>query len=190
MLRTFPPFAKPPCRFRFHFLTKNIYSMKRLMIVLTTVLCSSFFTAGFAQAKEAPYKADYSSKFAMGNPAYADKIVQLWKDWDDNQLERHDYFSDTLTMWLPDGSVTHGKAANLEGAKKYRGSFVKAVSTLHAWVPLYSTDTKDNLVCVWGTEVDTFADGKVETKELHEVWWFNKDGKISAMRQWTSKFGK
>ena len=39
-------------------------------------------------------------------------------------------------------------------------------------------------------EVNTKADGKEETQDLHEVWWFNKDGKVSMMRQWTAKFGK
>jgi len=147
-----------------------------------------FFINSSAQKKAAPYKADYSSSFKMGNPAYADIVLDIWKDWDDNELKRHDYFADTVTMWMPDGSVTHGKANNLEMAMKYRGSMTSSKSNLHAWVPLYSTDTRDNFVCVWGSEEDTFADGRVEKRELNEVWWFNKDGKVSMMRQWNAKF--
>ena len=164
--------------------------MKRLIIAIVTLTFVCFFTNSFAQKKANPYKADYSSNFKMGNPAYADKVLDIWKDWDDNELKRHDYFADTVSMWMPDGSVTHGKANNLEMAMKYRGSMTSSKSTIHAWVPLYSIDTKDNFVCVWGSEVDTFADGKVEKKELHEVWWFNKDGKVSIMRQWNSKFAE
>ena len=37
---------------------------------------------------------------------------------------------DTLVMFLPDGSVTKGKAADMEGAKKYHGGMTSAVSTL------------------------------------------------------------
>ena len=163
--------------------------MKRLTIAFFALLVAGFFNESLAQTSTAPYKADYSSSFKMGNPAYANIVLNLWKDWDDNQFSRHDYFADTISMWMPDGSVTRGKAAVQEIAIKYRGAIATAKSTLHAWVPLYSTDTKDDFVCVWGTEVDTYADGKVETKELHEVWWFNKEGKVSMMRQWNSKFG-
>jgi len=163
--------------------------MKRLMIAVTAMLLTGFFNETVAQATPAPYVADYTSSFAMGNTAYATKVLELWKDWDDNQLNRHDYFADTIVAWLPDGSVTKGKAANMEGAMKFRGSMTKSKSTIHAWVPLYSTDTKDNIVCIWGSEEDTFADGKVDTRELHEVWWFNKDGKVTALRQWQAKFG-
>ena len=164
--------------------------MKRLTIAVTAMLFVCFLNECAAQAGKAPYVATYSSSFKMGNAEYANKVLELWKDWDDNQLNRHDYFADTITIWLPDGSVTRGKAANLEGATKYRGSMTSAKSTIHAWVPLHSTDTNHDIVCIWGTEEDTYSDGKVEKKELHEVWWFNKDGKASMMRQWNSKFGE
>ena len=162
--------------------------MKRLMIALTTMACCCFLNGIFAQGDATlPYKADYSASFKMGNPDYAKKVLEMWKDYDDNQFTRHDYFSDTVVVHLSDGSVTKGKAKNIEGVSKWRGAMASAKSTIHAWVPLYSEDTKDNLVCIWGTEVDTYADGKKETKGLHEVWWFNKDGKVTMIRQWETK---
>ena len=164
--------------------------MKHVTMASATLICVCFFINTYAQTKGTPYKADYSSDFKLGNPAYADVVLNIWKDWDDNELKRHDYFADTITIWMPDGSVTRGKANNLEMAMKYRSSMTSSKSTIHAWVPLYSIDKKDNFVCVWGSEEDTFADGKVEKKALHEVWWFNKDGKVTTMRQWNSKFGE
>ena len=149
------------------------------------MLCVCFSKQSAAQSA-APYVADFSSSFKIGDAKYSDIILNLWKDWDDNQLTRHDYFSDTVTMWMSDGSVTRGKAANLEAAKKFRGSFNKAKSTIHAWVPLYSTDVKLDMVGIWGVEEDTYPDGKVQSREIHEVWWFNKDGKIAGVRQWQS----
>jgi hypothetical protein len=163
--------------------------MKRLTMALTALVSVCFVNEIVAQSSAAPYVAGYTSSFNMGNAEYANKVLELWKDWDDNQLDRHDYFADTLVIWLPDGSVVKGKKANADGAKQYRASFAKVKSTVHAWVPLYSTDTKDNIVCIWGTEENTAADGKVSTRDLHEVWWFNKDGKVTVMRQWTSNFG-
>ncbi|MDB5221948.1 MAG: hypothetical protein JWN83_615, partial [Chitinophagaceae bacterium] len=108
-----------------------------------------------------------------------------WKDWDDNAFDRHDYMADTLVMYLPDGSVVKGKAANLEGAKKYRGGMTSAKSTIDAWIPLRSVDRKEDWVAIWGTETDTWPDGKVETRNIQEVWRINKDGKVDLMRQFT-----
>jgi len=152
------------------------------VVMIGFVICNDVT----AQSKKDLYKATYSSNFKIGNAAYASMVQDIWKDWDDNLLDRHDYFADTLTMYFADGNMMKGKAANLEAAKKYRGGMSKVTSTLHAWIPLYSNDKKEDAVCVWGEEENTLADGKVERKSIHEVWWFNKDGKISMMRQWTA----
>ncbi len=137
-----------------------------------------------------PYKATYSSSYAMGNPVYSQMILDIWKDWDDNMLDRHDYMADSLQMFFADGSSMKGKQANLEAGKKFRGSMKAVKSTIHAWVPLKSLDRNEDMVLIWGEEENTMADGKVEKRPVHEVWWFNKDGKLSAMRQWTASPGK
>ena len=131
-----------------------------------------------------------SEGFVIGKPAYNKMIIDLWKDWDDNTFDKHDYMADTLVMYMPDGMVVKGKSANLEGAKKYRGSMTSSKSTIFACVSLNNPTRKEEAVCIWGEEVATFPDGKVEKKGIHEVWWFNKAGKIVAMRQWTGKFGE
>ncbi len=169
--------------------------MKRFPIAFSFLVCCCIITNSYAQAKKtmpvkAPYKANYSSSYRMGNPAYSAIILNLWKDWDDNQLKRHDYFADTIKMWLPDSTVISGKANALEGASKFRSSMASASSVLHAWAPLHSIDKGDDMVCVWGSETDTYPDGRVDIRELHEVWWFNKAGKVSMMRQWVAKFGQ
>lgn len=162
--------------------------MKKFIPAIATLLLASVSHDAFAQAL--PYKAAYTSDFKIGNPAYSKMVLELWKDWDDNTFDKHDYFADTVVMYLPDSSVIKGKAESIDGAKKYRGSMASAKSVVHAWVPLYSNDKKENAICIWGTETDTWPDGKVTVRDVHEVWWFNKDGKISAMRQWTAKFAQ
>jgi hypothetical protein len=134
-----------------------------------------------------PYTANYSSNFKIGNPAQAKMILELWKDWDDNALDRHDYMADTLVMFFPDGSVIKGKDSCLAGAMRYRGSMSSATSTLDAWIPLKSVDRNENWVALWGSETDTWPDGKTETREVQEIWRFNKDGKIDFMKQFVSK---
>ncbi|HUH33740.1 MAG TPA: nuclear transport factor 2 family protein [Daejeonella sp.] len=135
-----------------------------------------------------PYKATYSSKFQIGDPKYAQIILKLWKDWDNNTLDQSAaMFADTVTMYYPDGTMLKGKEQNLAEAKKYRGQFTAVKSTIHAFVSLKSTDQNENWLAVWGTEEDTGQDGKITSTELHEVWRFNKDGRIDVMRQFQAK---
>ena len=163
--------------------------MKKLFIPVIALFLFAFSSNCFCQA-DLPYKATYSSNFKIGKPAYSKIILDLWKDWDDNNFERHDYMADSLVMLFPDGTVTKGKKENMEAAKKYRGSFASVKSIIHAWVPLTSTDRNEDVVCIWGQEEDTLPYGTGEKKFIHEVWWFNKDGKVTMLRQWASKFGK
>ena len=140
------------------------------------------------QAAKGTYTATYSSKFEIGNAALTQVIVNLWKDWDADTLDQSaGMFADTLTMYFPDGSMVKGKDQNLAEGKKYRGQFKAVKSTIHALVSLKSVDHNENWVAIWGTEEDTAQDGKITQVSLHEIWRFNKDGKIDVMRQFQAK---
>lgn len=135
-----------------------------------------------------PYTADYSSNFRIGNAAYSKMVLDLWKDWDENMLDRHtDWFADSLQFLSSSGEVVKGKTNALDYAKKMRGSFVNSKSTLDAWIPLKSIDQNEDWVALWGQETDTYADGHTEVTDLQEIWRINKDGKIDMIKQYTSK---
>ena len=159
--------------------------MKRLFAAVSALLCLSVFNATLGQET---FKVKTPLPFQIGNVDYAQKVLDLWKDWDDNQFDRHDYMHDTVVMIFADGTVTKGKKANLDAAKKFRSGFTTAKSMIHAVIPLRNTDMNEDAVCIWGHEDDTYADGKVVGRDLHEVWWFNKEGKVVMMRQWNASF--
>jgi hypothetical protein len=131
------------------------------------------------------YTAGYSSKFALADKSYSDKILSLWKDYETNMLDQHlDLFSDTVSMMLANGSVVKGKAENLKGVKEFRSSIKDYKVTVGAWLSVKSLDKGDNIVLVWGDESFTDKDGKKVQQRVHEVWVFNKAGKISFMMQY------
>lgn len=134
-----------------------------------------------------PYTAGYSSDFRIGDPKDAKMILDLWKDWDDNAFDRHDYFADTVVMFLPDGSVIRGKDSALAGAKRYRGSLTSSTSTLDAFIPLKSVDRNEDWVALWGSETDVMPDGHTEKRDIQEIWRINKDGKVDFMKQFEAK---
>jgi hypothetical protein len=136
------------------------------------------------------YTAGYSSSFTITDPSYSDKILMLWKDFENNTLDKHmDLFADTVNMMLANGAMIKGKAENLASVKAFRSSIKNYKVTIDAWVSLKSTDRHQNVVCVWGTEEYTDKDGKQVKSRAHEVWGFNKDGKIDLMLQYAGAGG-
>ena len=135
-----------------------------------------------------PYKANYSSHFVMSDPAHAKKVMELWKDYDGNMLDKHaDYFADSLVIELPDGSRFVGKEAAMKSIKEYRSGFNKVESTVDAWISTKSVDKNEEWVCIWGVETSTDAAGKETKTRLHEIWRLNKDGKVDYMAQFAAK---
>jgi hypothetical protein len=61
--------------------------------------------------------------------------------------------------------------------------FSAVSSRVDAVFPTKSTDKGENWVCVWGMETHTM-NGKTDSTNLHEVWRFNKDGKVDLMMQY------
>lgn len=178
--------------------------MKKLFPIL---LCTLIMSAGFlspAQAQQKPkakttaapsktdkmampYVAGYSSQFEMADPARARKVLELWKDYDDNAFDRHkSYFADTVSMYMADGMAIKGLDSLMTKMKSHRGSFAAVKSSVDVWMSLRSTDKNENWVAVWGSEEDTGKDGKKSVVQLHEVWRFNKDGKIDLMMQFAA----
>jgi hypothetical protein len=156
--------------------------MKKLMLAAFAAI----LFAGLCKAQEAkmPYKAGYSSNFKIADQSFTNKILTLWKDYEENALDRHvDWFADTVSMSWMNGQTVKGKAANLSGAKAFRGTQSNLKISLDASVSLKS-DRGDNVVCVWGTEEFTDQNGKHVVNHLQEVWGFNKDGKVDMMLQY------
>ena len=120
------------------FINLKLKNIKRLLV--TMCVLSMVFVAKESIAQDYPYKANYSSDFQIGNPANSKMILELWKDFDDNAFDRHDYFADTAVMFLPDGSMIRGKDSILAGAKRFRGAMSSSTSTLDAY-PCYCSLT-------------------------------------------------
>lgn len=153
---------------------------KFIMVTLVAFSC-----VGICRAQKAPlYKAAYSSNFTIADKAHANKILTLWKDFENNTLDKHiEWFADTVSMTLADGKTIKGKAENLKNVKEYRKGLSNYKVTVEAWVSLKSVDRDENVVCIWGNEEYTM-NGKKVKGSTHEVWGFNKDGKVSMMLQY------
>ncbi|MFB9844745.1 nuclear transport factor 2 family protein [Mucilaginibacter ginsenosidivorans] len=160
--------------------------MKKLILIALL----AFLGIEVSHAQTAPYKAAYSSNFKIADASYSNKVLTLWKDYENNTLDNHlEWFADTVSMTLADGRTVKGKAENLAGVKAFRGSLKDMKVTIDAFVSLKSVDHNENVVCVWGEEQYTDANGKAVKVSIQEVWGFNRDGKIAMMLQYAQGGG-
>ncbi len=157
--------------------------MRKLLITLTLLL--PLFA--MSQSSNLPYKATESSSFTMGDPKYSEKVLWLWKDFDDNTFEKHDFFSDTVVFILANGVVMKGKANASTGIKAYRTSLKKTSASVDAYTTLFDKSKGMNMVLIWGMDHDTDQNGKETVTQVHEVWAFNKDGKVAWMKQYAGQ---
>src|SRR6476469_6988346 len=135
-----------------------------------------------------PYTAGYSSKFAIGDAKNAQKILSLWKDWDNGDLSKgKDIFADTVSFYFWDGTSMHSsRDSATASAQKFRDTYASVSSRVDAFVPLKSTDKNEDWVAIWGMETHTDKKGKVDSISLHEVWRLNKDGKADLVYQFAA----
>ena len=133
-----------------------------------------------------PYNIAYSSDFSIGDSKHVQTVLTLWKDYDNNILEAHkDAFADSIQFTTADGNVMRGpRDSVIHALAAYRGSFANAIDSVDAVVSLQPKGKEESWVCIWGKEIDTHKDNKVDSVYLQEDWIFNKDSKIVRIKQY------
>ncbi len=131
------------------------------------------------------FTADYSASFVMDDATNTETVLALWEDWKKGDLSpSRSRFADSLSLFLADGTSMVGLTDTLlKNMQAYRSSFKGMVMTMDAIFAVKSTDKNEDWVTVWGTEVQTNMDGKVDSVSLQETWRFNNAGKVDLMFQ-------
>ena len=177
-------------------LSASLFALSMLAACNTATTTSSDIASDSTAATTSPdenvtyaYTPQYSGDFSIGDSKYAQTVLELWKDFDNNTFDNHkDAFADSIRMEFPDGSVMEGSRDSIIAATKaYRSGLKNVASTIDAVTTLKPKGKDETWVCVWGKEVDTHSNGKVDSVMLQENWMFNKDGKIAYMNQLSAK---
>ena len=121
-----------------------------------------------------------------GNGDYSKLILNAWKLYDDNRLDEIAIIiADTVKAFLPDGTQVKGKNNFLSAMKEYRSGFSSVVSKVYSVTTLKAGNfPNQETTAIWGTETDIKKDGTVQKMNLHELWFFNKDGMVSHFYQY------
>lgn len=167
--------------------------------LLLAMGCSQPETKESPAAAEAPaaagtpsatyaYAPRYSNDFSFDESGNADIVMKLWKQFEENKLEEGlGYFADSVMMLFPDGNSVHAtKDSVMAMTKAYRNSYSSLHNEVDAVIPLKENKNGERWVLVWGEEYHE-KNGKKDSVLLHELWRFNKDGKINMMQQFAGK---
>ncbi|HVT87058.1 MAG TPA: hypothetical protein VHD35_17795 [Chitinophagaceae bacterium] len=175
--------------------------MKKILVIASVALftaCTSKNSGGnesstsgtgtSTQMKDitSPYPINYSSKFAIDDPKYAEALLNLWKEWDNGDLSKSkDKFADTIEMHFSDGTTMKASRDSVIAmGQKMRTSLGTVVSSVDAIMALKSTDRNEHWAAIWGMEKDTDAKGKSDSSYMQEIWRFDSTGKANLMYQY------
>jgi hypothetical protein len=134
-----------------------------------------------------PYPITYSSDFKIDTTKHAEILLELWKDFDDNTLDQGAHvFADEVRMDCADGTNVAGTRDEFMNAMKaQRATFSSFVSTINAIVSLKPKNQPGSWACVWG-EQTSVSNGQTTTVLINENWFFDQDGKVSYIRQFSA----
>ena len=131
-----------------------------------------------------PYTINYSSQFEYADPEKGKTVLDAWKDFDNNTLDQSkDKFADTVEMQFPGMKLRASRDSFFVVTKSYRNLYHSVKASVDVVMSTRSTDKKADWVLVWGREIKTDKKNVTDTTEVHEVWGFNKEGKIISLEQ-------
>jgi hypothetical protein len=154
--------------------------MKKLIVLLILILP----IAGYCQTNNAlPYVAHYSSNFKISQSnKYVEMVLSATKAFEDNKLDViSPWVADTINVEMADGSKFKGKQNFIQAGKKIRSTMSTIKVELDAFMGVQSVDRGEEIVLLWMTNTATMK-GQKGTMGIHQVWIFNKAGKLAFFK--------
>jgi len=181
-----------PEEFLLTFKNKNMKRIFAAVFAISFMACNNEKAAETAAEAKANVPADmhgftpaYSASFVMDDAKNTETVLALWEDWKKGDISpSRKHFADSLSLFLADGTSMVGLTDTLlKNMQAYRSSFKGMEVAVDAIFSTKSTDKNESWVAVWGTEILTDMNGKVDSVSLQETWRFNKAGKVDMMFQ-------
>jgi hypothetical protein len=134
------------------------------------------------------YSPIYTSGYKYGNYQLVKPVTDYWKQFENGDIRTTaNIFAEEITLVFPDQVIRGKRDTVLAQAKKLRDSFTVVQSFIYSWMPVITKDSGDDWVFIWGRQEVTDKAGKLKAVEVHEIWQFNKEGKIMFMQQYQTR---
>jgi hypothetical protein len=136
------------------------------------------------------YKATYSSDVTVpGNPANAQKVLQVWKMFETIKIDdMKPYFADSVTYHDAGGMQFYGPVEKLLA---YAKSDIDGLDSMRfdiiMWQSAHINDKNEDWVNIWSRERRYPKNGAKADTVLMQENWKVKDGKVTAFDQYLAK---
>jgi hypothetical protein len=171
--------------------------MSKLITILSLAVllsaCSTKPASTDVPAKDTlkyAYKATYSSDITVpGNPANAQKVLQVWKMFETGNFKAmRAYYADTVTYNAADGMHFHGPVDKLLAyAKQDIDGLDSMRFDIISWQSAHVNDKNEDWVNIWSRERRyPKKGGKADTIFMQENWQI-KGGKVVYFDQLLAK---
>lgn len=158
------------------------------LLILTTAACTNSAKPTIIAKKDTtlyyPYDAIYS-ELEHGNPVNAQKVLEVWRFYETGNMQSTGkYFSDSLTLIFLDNIYSGKRDSILNIWQKRRDRYYGVQSYVDTWLPVHAKQTGEDMVLLWGRQDCATKDGQRPYLILHEIWRFDKAGKIRSVDQY------
>jgi hypothetical protein len=135
-----------------------------------------------------PYSAIYSNGFKTGSYKNLKTVTEIWREYENGDITKTaSNFADSLTVVYPDKVLNGTTDSVLREIKRIRDSYLTVQCFIYSWMPARAKDNNDDWVFIWGRQEFTDKAGKLKIAEVHEIWQFDKKGKITLMQQYQTR---
>ena len=135
-----------------------------------------------------PYTATYSSQFTIGDQKISEKILTLFKQWDDNKLaDGKSMFADSVYFYADNWAFQGTRDSFFTVSQQQRNNYKEVKTVVHAWIPVHSTEKNEDWALIWSTAYTTDTKGKVDSASYQDTWKINKNGQFDLMYDFQAK---
>lgn len=134
------------------------------------------------------YSPIYSNGYKTGSYKNLKMVTDVWKQYENGDITKSaGTFADDITFVYPDQVISGKKDSVLGQVKKLRNGYATVQSFIYSWMPAKAKDHDEDWVFIWGRQEYNDKEGKLKSIEVHEIWQFNKEGKIIFMQQYHTR---
>jgi hypothetical protein len=115
-------------------------------------------------------------------------VLKVWKDFENNPFDNsRKFFADDVVMHSAHGNVYKGKENMFKRSNEYRNSLSAVKFQIVACTTFKSPGDPDHeIVMIWAERNYTNKDGSIQKTNGQEAWYFNKQGKIDKVYQFSA----
>jgi hypothetical protein len=134
------------------------------------------------------YSPLYTNGYKPGNYKLVKIVTDFWRQFENGDVRTTaNSFADDITFVYPDKVISGKKDTVLSQVKQIRDNYTAIQSFVASWLPAQAKDRNDDWVFIWGRQEFTDKNLQFKAVEVHEIWQFNKEGKIVFVQQYQSR---